>query len=102
MGEAKRRKAAGADQPQTAFPSAELQARVHDAVMRTMQAFSVPGMGDCVYHASATVGALKAAGVDARMSAGAASWAVGPAAGDTVVHGFDTRGRMVAHLAISR
>jgi transglutaminase-like putative cysteine protease len=97
LGQAKLRRAA----LESAIPPADVQTRVHEAVMRTLKGFGVPGVADCVYHAAATVGALKAAGIDAEIVVGAAWWAVGPGAADTIVHGYDQSGRMVAHHVLN-
>ena len=65
------------------------------AVMRTIVAFGAPGVADCVYHAAATAGALRAAGLPAKFTAGAAWWSVGSGPGDIVQHGYDSRGRLI-------
>jgi hypothetical protein len=91
MGEASRRRAA----LQGSIPPADIQDRVHKAVMRTIEGFGAPGVADCLYHAASTVGALRAAGMNARMVAGPVWWAVGPGPGDIIVHGYDQSGRMM-------
>lgn len=92
MGQAKLRRAA----LETAIPPLETQQRVHDAVMKTLTALDFPGVNDCLYHASATAGALRAFGLSAELEVGAAWWAVGPDGADTICHGFDAAGKMVA------
>jgi hypothetical protein len=96
LGEANRRRAALASQV-TAIPSADIQMRVYEAVHSTLRAFGCPGVGDCLYHAAATVGALQGAGIEAQLVAGAVWWAVGPGAADTATHGYQN-GRISPHL----
>ena len=97
MGEASRRRAALGAAHTTAIPAADVQKRVYEAVHSTLEAFGAPRFGDCIYHAAATVGALRAAGIDAQVVGGAVWWAVGPGPADTATHGY-RNGRISEHL----
>lgn len=95
MGQAKLKRAATG----AAIPPVETQTRIREAVMKTLEAMDFPRVCDCLYHAAATVGALQAAGIEAELEAGAAYWAVGPDPADTLSHGYDPTGRMIADEA---
>jgi hypothetical protein len=90
VGEAKRKKAAGLAVNEIAIDTATKD-RVWNAVQRVMEHAGIPPLHSCLYQAAAAKGALKAIGIDAKFSSGAAWWIVGPGRADTITYGLDWR-----------